>query len=158
MILEPWQPSAGDIIRDVIRIQPVLTPLLQSRSAGMVLAGVAATHLILVALGLPSFSCPLRAATGVPCPGCGLSRGVSALIHGDSREMVSLHVFSPALLLFIILVLAVGVLPNANRASVLRFIDRFEQQTSFALIGLLLLMAYWLVRLLWTGFPAELYR
>jgi hypothetical protein len=27
--------------------------------------------------------CPLRAVTGVPCPFCGTTRGIVALVHGD---------------------------------------------------------------------------
>ena len=27
--------------------------------------------------------CPLRTITGIPCPMCGMTRGVTALVHGD---------------------------------------------------------------------------
>jgi Protein of unknown function (DUF2752) len=27
--------------------------------------------------------CPLRTVTGIPCPMCGMTRGVTALVHGD---------------------------------------------------------------------------
>jgi len=27
--------------------------------------------------------CPLRLITGIPCPLCGMTRGVTALVHGD---------------------------------------------------------------------------
>ena len=33
--------------------------------------------------GLDFFACPLRAATGVPCPGCGATHAFVLLAHGD---------------------------------------------------------------------------
>jgi hypothetical protein len=32
--------------------------------------------------GHPSIACPLRAATGIPCPLCGMTRAVIAAVHG----------------------------------------------------------------------------
>jgi Protein of unknown function (DUF2752) len=34
-------------------------------------------------LGLPRPVCPLHAATGLPCPGCGTTRAIEALLAGD---------------------------------------------------------------------------
>jgi hypothetical protein len=45
--------------------------------------GAAATAaLALYGLGLPPVVCPLRAATGMPCPTCGGTRAVAALLAG----------------------------------------------------------------------------
>ena len=43
------------------------------------IAGVAASR----AVGLPLPPCPLRSLTGIPCPGCGAGRCVTALLDGD---------------------------------------------------------------------------
>jgi hypothetical protein len=43
-------------------------------------------------LGLPM--CLLRAATGVPCPGCGLTRAFTALAHGDVASAWTYHPFA----------------------------------------------------------------
>ena len=51
------------------------------RVAGAGMLAVAAVRPWLPAtLGPP---CPLRTVTGVPCPFCGMSRGVTALVHGQ---------------------------------------------------------------------------
>ncbi len=38
--------------------------------------------------GLP---CPLRSLTGVPCPFCGMTRGVTAVVHGDVAHAALLN-------------------------------------------------------------------
>ncbi|MBC7804799.1 MAG: DUF2752 domain-containing protein [Akkermansiaceae bacterium] len=41
-------------------------------------------------LGIPTL-CPLRAATGVPCPGCGITRALCLCCHGRFAEAVTLY-------------------------------------------------------------------
>jgi hypothetical protein len=41
--------------------------------------------------------CPFRLLTGLPCPGCGLTRSVVALAHADLTAAVHLHPLGPAL-------------------------------------------------------------
>lgn len=41
--------------------------------------------------------CPLRRTTGVPCPGCGLSRSFVATAHLGFREAFAFHPFGPLL-------------------------------------------------------------
>ncbi|TAH39694.1 MAG: DUF2752 domain-containing protein [Planctomycetota bacterium] len=43
--------------------------------------------------------CPLRRATGLPCPGCGLTRSFVATAHGQLAEAFTLHLFGPFLFL-----------------------------------------------------------
>lgn len=40
--------------------------------------------------------CLFRHATGLPCPGCGLSRSVAALLHLDVAAAFAYHPFGPA--------------------------------------------------------------
>jgi hypothetical protein len=44
--------------------------------------------------GLGVDLCPLHAATGLPCPGCGITRGISALAQGDVELAVGANPFS----------------------------------------------------------------
>ena len=52
--------------------------------------------------------CPLRLATGLPCPGCGLTRSFCAMASGHVAQAFASHWFGPAL--FIAVVAAVPLL------------------------------------------------
>lgn len=47
-----------------------------------------AFYLLLAALG---HGCPIRWLTGIPCPGCGLSRAYLALLRGDLAGAFAFH-------------------------------------------------------------------
>lgn len=71
------------------------------RGAGLVVAGV----LLLSALLEPVWVeqqptlCVVHRATGVPCPGCGLTRSFVATAHGDLDGAFAVHAFGPVLFL-----------------------------------------------------------
>ena len=44
---------------------------------------------------LPGWSCPIRHATGLPCPTCFLTRSVSATLNGNLSEALEYHIFGP---------------------------------------------------------------
>ncbi|NJL01839.1 MAG: DUF2752 domain-containing protein [Spirulinaceae cyanobacterium SM2_1_0] len=43
------------------------------------------------------FFCPFRALTGIPCPGCGMTRSFLAMSHGDFVGAASYHALGPVL-------------------------------------------------------------
>ena len=43
-------------------------------------------------------ACPFRVITGLPCPLCGMTRGVAALLRGRWQEALGFHLFSPLVL------------------------------------------------------------
>ena len=47
--------------------------------------------------------CVLRNTTGVPCPGCGLTRSVVAAVHGDWNVSFAYHRMGPLIVGFLIL-------------------------------------------------------
>lgn len=46
--------------------------------------------------------CPFRALTGLPCPGCGLTRSWVYLMHGDVAPALASNWFGPVLILAVI--------------------------------------------------------
>ncbi|HPQ80196.1 MAG TPA: DUF2752 domain-containing protein [bacterium] len=45
--------------------------------------------------------CAVKSFTGYPCPGCGLTRSLSALTHGDLRACVDAHPLGPVVALWL---------------------------------------------------------
>ncbi len=50
------------------------------------------------------FSCVILAFTGIPCPGCGLTRSFLTLVQGDIWHSLSHHLFGPFLFILLIFV------------------------------------------------------
>ncbi|HVE58611.1 MAG TPA: DUF2752 domain-containing protein [Pyrinomonadaceae bacterium] len=44
--------------------------------------------------------CPLFKLTGIACPGCGMTRGLHALLHGDVLGALGYNLLLPAVLFF----------------------------------------------------------
>lgn len=130
---------------------PVLAPLIASRHPGIALAGAAVLHAGLVFLGLPGWHCPLRYGLGIPCPGCGLSRAMAALVHGDWRTSLTFHAFAPFFLIGLMIVIGSALLPSQPRKRLVLGLDRLERRTQIGSILLLVFMLYWLARLLIGG-------
>jgi Protein of unknown function (DUF2752) len=55
--------------------------LREVRIAGAAMLGIAAVRPLVPFEFVPP--CPLKTVTGIPCPFCGMTRGVTSLVHGD---------------------------------------------------------------------------
>jgi len=81
--------------------QPAPSPVGSSYPTALAVwigAAVAATGVIvwLATLGPGETTiCLLRHWTGVPCPGCGVTRSIAALLHGGLGEALTLHPLAP---------------------------------------------------------------
>lgn len=53
--------------------------------------------------------CPFRLATGLPCPGCGLTRSWVALAHGDFSTALADNLFGPVSMLFVAATVLIAV-------------------------------------------------
>lgn len=91
-------------------------------------------------LPLPLPGCPLRAATGIPCPTCFLTRSALATLHGDLGEALELHLFGPpAVIALGWFGLRHGLMKKTLPLSIFRW--------RYLIVLLVALIAYWLVRL-----------
>ncbi|MFN8635714.1 MAG: DUF2752 domain-containing protein [Chloroflexota bacterium] len=90
-------------------LQPLVWLLLPltavARPATVVAVGLAAGACVPLAwlTGGPSF-CPFKVLTGLPCPGCGLTRGTVALLHGDLATSFHFHPLALPLVLAMVAV------------------------------------------------------
>lgn len=69
-------------------LRPFLTPWVRRVS----LAGFAASFFFPIT-GLGVDLCPIHAVTGLPCPGCGVTRGIALVSHGDWFAALGAHPF-----------------------------------------------------------------
>lgn len=88
-------------------------------------------------LGLPSL-CPFNNVTGIPCPGCGLTRSFVSLGHGDVSQAFVWHPLGP-LLFGAALIYVVGSLWGR------RFPHQWQRPLGVLTVGSLL--TFWFLRL-----------
>lgn len=75
----------------------------EARVVGAAMLGIAAVRPLVPFEFVPP--CPLRLITGVPCPMCGMTRGVTSLVHGDIAHAVFMNPASVLAVVVAILVL-----------------------------------------------------
>ncbi|GAB99222.1 hypothetical protein GONAM_08_00130 [Gordonia namibiensis NBRC 108229] len=102
--------------------------------------------------------CPFAFMTGLPCPGCGLTRSWVAFMHGDSGASFRFNVFGPILLILTIVTvsLAVATLVRRRRSPLEGWRDVVLGRAGAILLGAWL--TYGLVRIVdaaagWGIFP-----
>ncbi len=88
---------------------------------------------------LPGWSCPIRHATGIPCPTCFLTRSISASLNGNLGQALEYHVFGPPVAFSLVLWMVYSLRRKRKFPFRLNMIN--------ATIGLAVLFCYWLLRL-----------
>jgi hypothetical protein len=91
----PHAPTPGGVRARELRV-----------GAGAMVAVAAAWPLLPVH---PPIACPLRAATGVPCPFCGMTRAIVAAVHGHIGTSLA---FNPGGIIVLALAAIVMVRPR----------------------------------------------
>jgi len=87
---------------------------------------------------IPIF-CPFKAITGIPCPGCGMTRAMTSLIQGDFFNAALLNPFS----FFLIFMLILSSMPRS-------YIARQSQRTTI-LMRFFFIFITTLVAVYWIG-------
>jgi len=125
----------------------VFSDLTSDRRTAAIIVGAGALHIGMSMAGFSLWSCPFRAVTGVPCPGCGLTRATLELLRGDLSGSLRTHAFAPIFLGALIIMLVSLVLAEEHRQRLLSTLHNCEAKglTVWVLFGLIL---YWLVRLM----------
>ncbi|WP_349985772.1 DUF2752 domain-containing protein [Stenotrophomonas sp. WHRI 8082] len=134
---------------------PVLPPSLQRwlplGTAVALAAGAAVVlhHVNPYADGNPLPSCPLYALTGLYCPGCGSTRCLYSLVHGDLAGAMAMNPLLVISLPFLLLMLL-------NGAGVrMRVLDPLIRMLANPMMWLVLLLGYAVLRNLpWAPFMA----
>lgn len=127
---------------------PAFSGLLISRREGLMIIGAGALHIGLSLAGSPAWNCPMLAATGVPCPGCGLTRAILEFVHGDFYNALQTHAFAPIFLFVGLIFFVTLVLPDKHRIPLIQKITRFESRTGITAWVLSSLIFYWAIRLI----------
>ncbi len=123
--------------------------------------GIAALGLIVAALlprawiePGPSF-CPFRMWSGLPCPGCGLTRSVVALAHGDLAASLYFHPLGVAIVVGLLAIMLAELVLLVRRTrsnqtvgsvSTMALLER-GARGPLALVGIGVIAVVWLVRL-----------
>ena len=128
--------------------QPVFSTILESRVETAAIVGFGVVHLGLGMMGLSFWNCPILAATGVPCPGCGLTRATMQLFHGNILDSLQTHAFAPIFLMALLLMITVLVLPKSARIKIINFVNRLERRNGITAWVFSSLMFYWAFRLI----------
>jgi hypothetical protein len=121
---------------------------MQSRWMIALLGAVALFQVVLTALELPAWQCPLKATLGIACPGCGLTRAMVLLAEGKWLAAVQLHAFAPVGLGAGLLLVTGLLLPAKWRHRVTEQVAVFEKRSGIMLWLILGLLIYWIGRLM----------
>ncbi len=127
---------------------PAFSSVLENRSETLFIAGIGAMHFGLRFAGLQGWRCPILAATGVPCPGCGLTRAMIEFVHGDFAQSFQTHAFAPIFILALLAIIAVLVLPETQRRNLLAVISSLETRNGVTAWVFFSLVFYWAFRLM----------
>src|SRR5713101_578734 len=121
---------------------PPISPVLRDRKFTFVLVGATGLHVALVSLGLPSWECPFFRLTGIPCPGCGLSRATMLLLKGDLAGSLRFHAFAPIFLFAIVALFLSVLLPKSIIQPAITRAELIERNTGLTVLILVGLMVY----------------
>ncbi len=112
------------------RSESMLIGLLDDRRIAAALVAAIGLHLLLGGvLHVPLFVCPFHTVTGLPCPGCGLSRALLSLASGDWAAALRFHPFTPYFLALGAGLALAAALPARPRNALIARVAALERRT-----------------------------
>ena len=126
---------------------PIVAPVLAEPILARGLAAVGAVQVGLCACHVDAWPCAFLHLTGLPCPGCGLTRSCVAMLHGDVGEALRYHAMGPLLFVGMVLLLVAGVAPARWRRGMVRATAAVERRMGIVPVLLVVLAIYWPLRL-----------
>ena len=127
--------------------RPVVASLIRHAATTRLVAAAILLNVLSNHLGFQLWSCPLMDTTKLPCPGCGLTRSVDALLALDWRTALRLHAFGPVALVTSLLFVLAALLPTRFRSLLADGLAFVEKRFWVTAILLSTFMIYWLVGL-----------
>jgi hypothetical protein len=95
-------------------------------------------------LGLPSI-CPFHMLTGKPCPGCGMTRSLVCMAHGQLHESFCYHPLGPVVFLLLVCATINSALRLVRPSLVVTIPAKYSKPAAWAATAVL--MMAWAVRL-----------
>jgi len=125
--------------------------LVRERALGSAMAGGGIVVAVLAGIGWDVWPCPFRQLTGLPCPGCGMTRACLAMLRGNWAAVWKFNPFGPVFALFWVVVVVGLLLPEPWRGRLVAILGRFERRTRWAAWVGAGLLIYSLTRWCWSG-------
>jgi hypothetical protein len=131
------------------RFQPKMDPQwgLAARQWANPLWSIACLGVLIVALfhpphGFPVRLCAFHLVTGLDCPGCGMTRGLSLLWRGDLVAAMGQNLFAPAAFGYLLFQISYLFLPASSRAWVIKNLNQSQDLLrSLFWVGFVLFLA-----------------
>lgn len=133
-------------VEKTIGFPEVLSPIFKERLFSLFVIFTPIIQTIAYLLHLPTWKCPLKAATSLDCPGCGLTRSVSSLVHLEFTKAFHYNLFVLPLLLGWIVFTIGFFLPHRQKEQFLKQLGAFERKTGFGIFFFILLATYGILR------------
>lgn len=94
--------------------------------------------------------CGVHRVTGLPCPGCGLTRAFISLSHGDLATAVGLNPFSLLLYPLFVALALIALLPGGMRGCVQRWLGmRANLVGALLKLGVFAFLGFGIARFAW---------
>lgn len=119
--------------------------VLVNRPWPVTILGICIGQALLTRFNLPAWSCVFYKATGLSCPGCGMSRSIASLLKGDIAASWSYHPFAFFYVIGAAILAALIILPKNPRTTFLNRLRAIDTRLGITIfiIGLQVIWGIW---------------